>query len=336
MKTAEASLAKNHKPQIKMSEITKLEQKVLDGGRITQSEALLLSEAIDKEALYAAAGRIREYFLGKKIDLCAIVNARSGQCTENCKWCAQSSHYPTSVDTYEIINSEEALQQARTCEKAGVKKFSLVTSGRSIQNNPLSSLCALYQKIGRETNLEFCASMGLLSREKLRKLKQAGVTRYHCNLETAPSYFSDLCTTHTIEEKMETLKTAREEGMSLCSGGIIGMGETMAQRIELAFTLRDLAVDSIPLNILNPISGTPLENEARLSDEEILKTIAIFRFIHPKSHLRFAGGRTLILGIQDKALSAGISAALVGDLLTTVGVGLKEDIAHFKALGYEC
>ena len=167
----------------------------------------------------------------------------------------------------------------------------------------------------------------------MKKLKDAGVERYHCNIETAPSFFPNLCSTHSFEDKKRTILDAMALGMKVCSGGIFGMGESMAQRIEMAFALSELAVDSIPINVLNPIKGTPLQSQPRLSDEDILVTIALFRFINPKAHLRFAGGRSLIFSIQEKALSAGMSAALVGDYLTTLGAGVEEDKAMFKRLG---
>jgi biotin synthase len=176
----------------------------------------------------------------------------------------------------------------------------------------------------------------LLSAEKLQRLAASGVKNYHCNLETAPSHFSNLCTTHTTQEKIDTLRAARAAGLKLCSGGIIGMGETGAQRVELAITLQQLGVDSIPLNLLNPIPGTPLENTPPLGDDEILITIAIFRFTNPRAWIRFAGGRTGMLHLQGRAMHAGINGALVGDLLTTVGVGMDDDISLIRSLGFDC
>lgn len=334
--TASALLPKNKKPIITMTNLLELEQRVLSGGLIDRDEAMLLAEAVDKEALYAAANRIREHFHGDRIDLCSIVNARSGRCSENCKWCAQSAHYKTQVDIYELVDHDEAVRQAGINEKAGVHKFSLVTSGRTISHPNLDKLCEIYTTLHKNSSLELCASMGLLDRERLQKLYDAGVRNYHCNIETAPSYFPSLCTTHTTEEKIETLKTAREVGMKLCSGGIIGMGESMEQRIEMAFALQKLGVDSIPLNILNPIPGTPLADTPRLTDDEILTTMAMFRFVNPRALIRFAGGRTLILTIQDKALKAGINATIVGDMLTTAGISMDDDIAHIKSLGFKC
>jgi len=318
-----------------MSLILELEERVLNGGRVTYEEALLLTEALDKEALYAAADRIRTHFHGDRVDLCSIVNARSGRCSENCKWCSQSKFHRTDIEVYDLIPHDDAVRQALQNEKAGVRKFSLVTSGRTISNNNLDQLCKIYDTLREESGLELCASMGLLDREKMQKLYDAGVRNYHCNIETAPSYFPELCTTHTTEEKKETLRYAREVGMKRCSGGIIGMGETMAQRVEMAVALQEMEIESIPINVLNPIPGTPLAGTPRLSDEEILTTMAVFRFVNPQAWIRFAGGRTLILGIQDKALRAGINATIVGDMLTTKGITMEEDIAHIRALGFE-
>ena len=212
----------------------------------------------------------------------------------------------------------------------------MVTSGRRIKASEIDYFCDIYRKMGEETHLHLCASMGLLKREELEKLKAAGVKRYHCNLETASSYFSELCTTHTIEQKKETIRTAQKLGMEICSGGIIGMGENMKQRIELAFELKELGVCSVPMNILNPIPGTPLEHMPPISHEEILVTIAIFRFILPRTFIRFAGGRArLSRETQKQALSAGVNGLLMGDMLTTLGSGVNEDKSLAREAGYD-
>lgn len=319
-----------------ISLLAMLTAKAKEGESPTYDEALALCQVADKEALYSAANSIRQHHFGEQFDLCSIINARSGRCTEDCKWCAQSKYYTTHSEIYPLLSYPTLLLQASKNEQAGVRKFSLVTSGRNLSMKDLKTVSEQYSLLSCDTQLELCASLGLLTEEELSKLYASGVRNYHCNLETAPSYFSTLCTTHTSEEKINTLKAARKVGMKLCSGGIIGMGESMEQRIEMAFTLKELGVHSIPLNLLNPIPGTPLEHTPRLTNEEILTTIALFRFINPKAWLRFAGGRILLLDIQDSAMKAGINGAIVGDLLTTVGVDMEQDIAHIKSLGFVC
>ena len=316
--------------------LQKIKERILAGGEITPDEALELAQKAIHSDLYAAADEIRKKFCNKTLDTCSIINARSGHCPENCKWCAQSAHHHTQIETYDAIPIHEAISIARLNEQQGIKRLSLVTSGRRIKASEIDYFCDIYRKMGEETHLHLCASMGLLKREELEKLKAAGVKRYHCNLETASSYFSELCTTHTIEQKKETIRTAQKLGMEICSGGIIGMGENMKQRIELAFELKELGVCSVPMNILNPIPGTPLEHMPPISDEEILVTIAIFRFILPRTFIRFAGGRArLSRETQKQALSAGVNGLLMGDMLTTLGSGVNEDKSLAREAGYD-
>lgn len=305
------------------------------GGQISREEAILLANESQKQLLYQAAGEIRDKFMGRFFDTCSIINARSGRCSENCKWCAQSAIFQTHIDAYDLVDEKTCMEMARLNNAYGVDKFSFVTSGRSLSDHNIDRLCKYAVKIKDVMKINLCASMGLLKKEQLQKLMDAGITRYHCNLETSPRYFATLCSTHTVQEKIATLKAAREVGMDICSGGIIGMGEAMGDRIDMALLLRDLQVKSIPVNILNPIPGTPLEKTARLSDDEILATIAVFRFIHPDAYLRFAGGRMLIEHIEEQAIAAGINAAIVGDLLTTVGSKVLEDMGKVKTLGFE-
>lgn len=315
--------------------INELKEKVLAGGQITREEAIALSRNEEKQTLYKAAGEIRDKLVGRKFDTCSIVNARSGRCSENCKWCAQSALFKTNIDEYDLVDEKTCLKLAQVNAEYGVDKFSFVTSGRALSDRNIDRLCAYAQKIRQGSKLNLCASMGLLKKPQLQKLLEAGITRYHCNLESSPHYFESLCTTHSTADKIETIRAAQEIGMEVCSGGIIGMGENMEDRIDLALTLRELGIKSIPVNILNPIPGTPLEGTAALSDVEILTTIAVFRFIHPDAYLRFAGGRMLISHIETEAIEAGINAAIVGDLLTTLGSKVKEDLEKVKLLGFE-
>jgi len=314
--------------------ILSIKENILKGNQISFDEAIELYKSPDKELLYKSAGEIRDTFAGKKFDTCSILNARSGKCSENCKWCSQSVHHNTNIEVYDVISSKEALEIAKQNDNYGVNRFSLVTSGRALDNLRLDKLLKVYDDIRSNTKLHMCASMGLLNREQLQKLKDRGVEHYHCNLETARSFFPNLCSTHTYDEKVETIKMAQEVGLKVCSGGIMGMGETMEQRIEMAFELKQIGVKSIPLNILNPIEGTPMEGTTPLTDDEVLTTISLFRFINPDANLRFAGGRNIIKHIEDKAMQAGINSALVGDLLTTIGSDVKTDFKKFEDAGF--
>jgi len=315
--------------------INRLKEHVLSGKLIDEADALLLSEAQDKEALYEAAHIITQHYMSNRFDTCSIVNAKSGNCSENCKWCAQSKHYPTKADVYPLLSEAEIVKHAKNSEAYEIKRFSLVTSGRHTSQRDLDKICASVAAIKRETGLKCCASLGLLTKKQLTQLKENGVENYHCNIESAPSYFPNLCTTHTIDEKVATLRAAREVGMRLCSGGIIGMGETTTHRIEMALYLRKLGVLSIPINLLQPIEGTPLMNTAPLTDDELLTTIALFRFINPTAYLRFSGGRSLMSeAVQQKALYVGINAAIMGDLLTTVASQAANDRQLFASAGY--
>lgn len=315
--------------------IESLKEKVIKGGEISREEAILLSNVKDKQALYKAAGVIRDKMAGRRFDTCSIINARSGRCSENCKWCAQSAVFKTNVEEYELIDEATCLEMAGLNAEYGVDKFSFVTSGRALSDKNIDRLCSYARKIKSQSDLHLCASMGLLKKDQLQRLLDSGIKRYHCNLETSPRYFSSLCTTHTTAEKIATIRAAQEIGMEVCSGGIIGMGETMEDRIDLALTLRELGIKSIPMNILNPIPGTPLEGMSPLADDDILTTIAVYRFIHPDAYLRFAGGRMLIAHIEAEAIEAGINSAIVGDMLTTVGSKVLEDMEKVKAMGFE-
>lgn len=317
-----------------MIDLTDLKEKVIAGYKITKDEAIVLAGSNNTEVLCEIANEVRETFMGNEFDLCSIINAKSGKCSENCKWCAQSSHFKTNVNTYDLVDKQTAVDLAKQNADYGVNKYSFVTSGKALSNKDIDVLCDYIQEVDKTAEIKVCASMGLLDEARLSQLKAAGVRRYHCNIETSPKNFAKLCTTHTLDDKIETIKACQKLGMEVCSGGIIGMGETMEDRIDMAFLLRDLNIKSIPINILNPIPGTPLEDSAKLTDNEILTTIALFRIINPDAWLRFAGGRLLIADIQDKALRSGVNAAITGDLLTTTGATVREDIKRIKATGF--
>lgn len=307
---------------------------VLQGRRVDRATALLLAAEPDLDALREGADRIRQHFHGPRFSLCAIINARSGRCSEDCRFCAQSARYRSGITEYETIDPAEALHLAAESDRYGVHRLSLVTSGRSADEALLSRLAEIYERIREKSSLKLCGSMGLLTRDKAIRLREMGLSRYHCNLEAGRDFFPRVCTTHSWEEKVETLQLAREAGMSLCSGGIIGMGESMADRIDLALELRDLAVDSIPLNILTPIPGTPLADLQPLTIEEVLTTIALFRFINPEVIIRIAGGRQQLGADQYRCFTAGANGAMVGNYLTTSGSAIEDDLRNFTALGF--
>lgn len=320
--------------EVFMSRIMDLKNKVLNGMLLDKNEIYsIMNDDIDE--LMKCADEIREKMCGRNFNLCTIINGKSGRCSENCKYCAQSVHFNTNVNEYELLDAEIIAESAKSNYSKGVHKFSIVTSGKRLTASEVDSVAECYQKISEECDIELCASHGLLSYEDLKKLKDCGVTRYHNNLETSRNYFSKICTTHTYDEKIATIKAAMKAGLEVCSGGIIGMGESMEDRIDMAFTLRELKVNSIPVNILNPVKGTPMENMQPLSYEEICRTIALFRFILPNTQIRLAGGRALLDDKGEKAVKSGINAAISGDMLTTCGIKTEEDIELIKSLGFE-
>ncbi len=315
--------------------LLRLTNQALEGTPVSIEDALILDSLYTTNELADAADKVRRRWNGNVIDTCSIVNARSGRCPEDCKWCAQSRHHTTGIDEYEYIPDEEAMRAARLNRAAGVHRFSLVTSGRRVTKAHLRRFCDMYRRIADETGLYLCASMGLLGREELLMLKEAGVKRYHCNLETASEYFPTLCSTHTHADKLRTIATAREIGMDVCSGGIIGMGETLRHRLLLAAEARDAGAVSMPVNILNPIKGTPLQDVPLISEDEIIRSIALMRLVAPKMSIRFAGGRMRVSHqSQARMLLGGVNGALVGDLLTTVGNTLADDTRLFSETGY--
>lgn len=317
-----------------MTSLTDAMELIRSGGNLDLNQALELASGNEPTALYEAADRLRKELHGDHFDLCSIINARSGKCSENCKFCAQSSRYQTEIETYDIVSYEEVRRQGLENESLGVVRYSLVTAGREVSGEDIELFAAMYGQLGHESELYFCASMGFLTREKAERLVEAGVRRYHCNLETCRSFFPSICTSHTWEDKVETIKIARAAGMDICSGGIIGLGESFEQRLELAFELRELEVLSIPLNILTPIPGTPLGKLSTLSLGEVLTCIAMFRFINPQAVVRLAGGRAQLGDDQYRCFQAGANGAIVGNYLTTTGNSIVEDLQMIESLGF--
>lgn len=305
-----------------------LEKNILKEEDIGFEEAMKLSkceEVGDIKQLCHSADNIRDFFCGVEVDLCTIMNAKSGRCTEDCKFCAQSGHYKTNVENYELVSKEEALKLARENENEGVNRFSLVTSGKGIRGKDFERVLDIYKELNKENRIDLCASLGILEYEDLIRLKQCGVTMYHHNLETSREYYKEICTTHSYDERIDTINAVKKAGLQVCSGGIIGLGESFEDRVKLAFQLKELEAKSIPVNVLNPVKGTPLESAPKLSQNEILKTIAIFRFVNPKAFIRLAGGRNLIDGFGENCFYAGANATITGNYLTTSGNKICDD-----------
>lgn len=313
--------------------INKLKDKILSGYNITYNEALSLIETPLNELL-EAADEIRKHFCSNIFDICSIINAKSGKCSENCKFCAQSAHYKTNISEYPLLDKETIIKNALYMAEKGVLRFSIVTSGKALTDNDVEILADTIKEIKSKSNISICASLGLLTDENFKKLKDAGLERVHNNLESSKNFFSSVCTTHTFDDKINALKAALQSGLSVCSGGIIGLGESMQDRIDLAFSLKELGIKSVPLNILSPVKGTPYENNKPLSEEEILKTISIFRFILPDAFIRLAGGRALLSDKGKKAFLSGANAAITGDMLTTYGISVDTDMQIIKETGY--
>jgi biotin synthase len=313
--------------------VQSIKQKVLQGDKISREEADFLVTA-PLEDVKTAANEIREHFCQNKFDLCTIVSAKAGRCPENCKFCAQSAFYNTGANEYPLMSNDEIFNAAKYNADKGVPYFSIVTSGKRLTDDEIDSVCEVIRKIKAETKLSVCTSMGLISKENFRKLKESGVTRIHNNLETSRDFFKNICTTHTFDDKVNTIKTAKEVGLDICSGGIIGLGESFKDRLDLAFALADLGIKSVPINILSPIKGTPFENNAKLEKGDVERTFAIFRFILPTAYIRLAGGRANLDDSGVTCMQSGANASITGDLLTTSGTTIDKDLRILDELNY--
>lgn len=314
--------------------IEELKEKIMSGESITKAEALSLESAYVEE-LSRAADEIRRRFAGDGFDACTIINAKSGRCTENCKFCAQSAAYRSGAKEYPLINAEETLREAQCSEERGIARVALVTSGRRLGAAEVDAVCEIYAALREKCGISLCASHGLLTYKDFVKLRAAGVTRIHNNLETSRRNFPNVCTTHSYDDKISAIKAAMRAGLDVCSGGIIGMGESFADRADMAFELRALGVKSVPLNVLNPIPGTPYEKLPRLAYDDIRRTAALFRFVLPDAAIRMAGGRGLLADKGRAVFRSGANAAISGDMLTTTGISVEEDMRMIKELGYE-
>lgn len=317
-----------------MSIVQIWKEKILAGGQINRygAEELLTAPL---EELCEAANQIRENLNGNVLDTCSILNGKSGLCSENCKYCSQARGHKTGVEEYPLLTVDRIVEEGLRTAEQGVDRFSVVTSGVRVSDAEIDILCRAYSKIREESDIQLCASHGLINYEQFLKLKEAGITRTHNNLETSRRYFPQVCTTHTYDDKIETIRAAQKAGLEICSGGIIGMGEEMSDRLDMAFELRDLGVESIPVNVLMAIPGTPLQDQPLLPEEEILRTIALFRFINPTANIRLAGGRNSMTDCGRLVLHAGANASITGNMLTTSGNTVKQDFEMFTKAGFQ-
>lgn len=315
-------------------DVLQLAQEIINGRRITREDDMSFFLTCDLKELCQGADRIRAALVGNKVDLCSIINGRSGRCPEDCKYCAQSSRYHTNCEIYDFLPEVEIVKACKMNENEGVDRFSIVTSGRALNGAEFDKAIHAYETMHRECKIDLCASMGFITAEQLHRLHEAGVTSYHHNIETSRRNFPNICTTHTYDQKIETLKMVKEEGMCACSGGIIGMGETWEDRLDMAISLAELGIDSIPINALMPIPGTPLENLPPLTEAEILRTIAFFRYINPTANIRLAAGRALLTNDGKQAFQAGASASITGNMLTTTACAtIRSDRQMLSELG---
>ncbi|XZH95850.1 biotin synthase BioB [Clostridium perfringens] len=300
-----------------MDFVLKMKDKSLKNRKLTREEGLRLFNS-NLEELIKEANNIRKEIHGDGIDLCSIINGKSGRCGEDCAFCAQSKYHKTNISEYPLLDYEKIKKVAKENEDEGVHRFSIVTSGRGLYGEEFERVITYYSN---------------LNKESLIKLKKAGVKRYHHNLETSRNYYDKICKTHSYEERVKTIKNAKEAGLEVCSGGIIGLGETILDRIDLAITIRELEIKSIPINLLSPIKGTKLQHMTPLNEEEILRTIAVFRFINPEAKIRLAGGRYLLKNFGENAFKAGANATITGNLLTTCGNKIKDDKRLIENIG---
>lgn len=312
-------------------------EKGLTGEGLNMEEGLMLTSLSDADVyeLLSVTERIRRLHKGIEVNLCSIVNAKSGLCKEDCSFCSQSVKYNTGVNEYPMITPDKIVDSAKCAEEFGAREFSIVTSGSKIEKDrDVAILTETLSKMKDSVGMERCASLGMLGKETLRKLKDSGLQSYHHNLETSRTYFPNICTTHKYDDDVEVVKTAKEVGFYVCSGGLFGLGESWHDRVELAQTLKELDVDSIPINFLNPRPGTPLEGASNLTPRECLKIIALFRLMLPKKDIVICGGRQVNLrDLQPLIFAAGANGMMVGNYLTTPGRNPKDDLQMLQDLG---
>jgi biotin synthase len=314
-----------------------LAARVLDGGSVSRSEALAILDSHDDELLDVVAGafEIRQRFFGKTVQLYFLMNAKSGLCPEDCHYCSQSKISDAPIPKYSILSREKLLDGARVAAERQSKTYCIVISGRAPNEREIKAIETIVPEIKKQYGLNICACLGLLNESQAQRLAAAGVDKVNHNLNTSQDYYKEICTTHTFEDRMETLRNVRKAGLQLCSGGIIGMGESRKDIVDMAFSLRELSVESIPLNFLHAIDGTPMEHQEYLTPRDCIRALAMVRFVNPSSELRIAGGRERHLrSLQPLGLYIA-NSLFVGDYLTTQGQAPSEDYQMIADLGFE-
>lgn len=315
--------------------MNRLADEIIEGRRLTGEEDLSILLEADLKELCRGADKIRKTLCGDRADLCSIINGRSGRCSEDCKFCAQSSHNPTDCEVYGFLEKDVFLKECGHALHQGIRRYSIVTAGRSMEGEDLEKAIEAYYAMHEAyPEMILCASHGLVKENDLKRLRQAGVTMYHTNVETSERFFPKICTTHTYADKLEEIRLARKAGLEVCSGGIFGMGETWQDRLDMAALLAKLKVSSIPLNFLIPIPGTPFEKNKPLTQEEILRIVAVFRYFNPAAFIRIAAGRNYFDDSGKALFLAGANAVLSGDMLTTTGSKTMQDKKMLEGIGY--
>lgn len=319
---------------------------------LQQVEAQLLSgEQVDRavigrifpvepeltEPLFACSGAVRERYFGNRVQTCAILNTKCGSCSEDCTYCAQSVHYNTGIESYPLLPDEELMTAARDAAAGGARRFSFVTSGRGLDREDVARLSVVLCRLRRELpQMEFCLSLGILEPELLQQLREAGATQYHHNLEASSGYYSTICTTHSWQDRVDTVRAAAAAGFAVCSGALLGLGESWQDRIDLAFEVRSLGVSSIPINFLSPIPNTPSAVQGRMDPDEALQSIALFRLVNPQAHIRLCGGRAETLGDRQQLMfAAGADGIMIGNYLVTAGSPYAEDMQLIRDCGMD-
>jgi len=319
--------------------IAQLANEIINSSFINRDDAEYLFSLGDEnlEDILYWANRIREKFFGKKIKICSIVPGRLGGCSEDCKFCAQSAKHQTTLSSEpKYLTDEEIFSAAKAAKKNGVPNFGIVYSGRSISEKELVRLEKLIPKIKNEIGIGVCGGFGIINYEQARRLADAGMCRYNHNLETSERHFKNIVTKHDYQSRVETIKAAKKAGMGLCTGGIFGIGENDGDRIDMAMLIRELGVDMVPMNFLHPIEGTPLEKMSVMKPREILRLIALYRFILPRTGIKAAGGRALHLrDMQSWIFYAGATSIISGNYLTTAGRAVEDDLRMLNDLGFE-